>query len=73
MTSPSDPTPQSEPPESSEPRSPWWQRSPRGLKYGLYGTALGVTAVVAGGAGFGWYWIHYQLPGFVSQTVSDLL
>ncbi|MEM1427205.1 MAG: hypothetical protein AAGF75_11710, partial [Cyanobacteria bacterium P01_H01_bin.130] len=68
-----DPTPQSEPPESSEPRSPWWQRSPQWLKYGLYGTALGVTAVVAGGVGFGWYWIHYQLPGFASEVVSDLL
>ena len=28
---------------------------------------------VAGGVGFGWYWIHYQLPGFVSEVVSDLL
>ncbi|MGD1937393.1 MAG: translocation/assembly module TamB domain-containing protein [Cyanophyceae cyanobacterium] len=74
MTSPSDPTPTPDPSDSpsnsnNQGRSP----RPKWLKYGLYGAALGTTAIVAGGAGFGWYWVHYQLPGFVSETLSDLL
>ena len=68
MTSPPDPTPPSSPKSS-----PWWQRSPQWLKYGLYGTTLGLVAVLAGGVGFGWYWVHYQLPGFVSQILSEML
>ncbi|MEM9770900.1 MAG: translocation/assembly module TamB domain-containing protein, partial [Cyanobacteria bacterium P01_D01_bin.73] len=78
MTSSPDPNSKPEPsnPEpsnSSQRGQSWWQRSPRWFKYGLYGTTLGATAVIAGGVGFGWYWVHYQMPGFVSDILSDLL
>jgi translocation and assembly module TamB len=34
---------------------------------------LGSIALVAGGTGFGWYWLHYRFSDFLSATLSDTL
>lgn len=36
-------------------------------------TVLGSIGLVAGGAGFGWYWLHYRFSDFLSATLSDAL
>jgi len=60
--------------EPSPPGSRRPQRNRRSLwRWVGRAAVLGSIGLVAGGLGFGWYWLHYRFSDFLSAALSDAL